>query len=193
MSKHPYTNVIAAHPRFTVWADLVHSRFDHLPIRHIFKSLTAVVPTLLLPWQADEKRLTGVNGWNLAVTDHQKRELIKGAVELHAYKGTAWSIREIIRRLGYGEIILDTHLNSINYDGKAIHNGHYFYGDKYRWSLYRVTLNVTITNEEARFIREVLRYFAPAHCSLLSLDYSQASLFYDGEANYDANYNHGEA
>lgn len=188
-----YTNVIARNERFTEWANLIHSRFDKLQTKQIFKNLVDVVPELLLPWQADEKRLTGVNGWNLAITDNQKRALIKGAIELHSYKGTPWSIREIIRRLGYGEILIETGLGNIRYDGQANHDAHYFYGDRKKWSLYRVTIQATLSNEEARFIRNVLRYFAPAHCSLLTLDYTQASLFYDGQANYDATYNHGEA
>lgn len=193
MSKHPYTPVIARSQRFTEWADLIHSRFNQMNMFFIFKKLVDIVPELLLPWQADEKSLTGADGWSLAVTDHQKRELIKAAIELHAYKGTPWSIREIMARLGYGKIEIVTGLNRLKYDGTAIHDGHYFYGDKSKWSLYRVTLFVPLTNDQARFVRNVLRYFAPAHCTLVSLDYSQATLFYDGEADYDGNYNHGEA
>lgn len=188
-----YTNVIARHQRFLQWADLIHSRFDQLQTRYIFKNLVDIIPELLLPWQADEKSLTGTDGWRLAVTDNQKRELIKSAIELHAYKGTPWSIREVMSRLGYGDIEINTRLNSLKYDGTVNHDGHYFYGDKSRWSLYMVTIFVPLSNEQARFIRNVLRYFAPAHCSLVSLNFIHASLFYDGEANYDGAYNHGEA
>lgn len=193
MDKRPYTNVIANSQRFTGLSDLIHTRFDQVNLNLIFKNLIEIVPEITLPLLAEEFSMTGTDGYHLAVTDKQKRDLIKGAVELHAKKGTPWSIREIMRRLGYGGIEIQTGMHLLNYDGQGQYDGEYFYGDKKKWAYYKVRIFVLITNEEARFIRNVLRYFAPAHCVLLALNYEAAPLIYDGKGNYDGQYNHGEA
>lgn len=188
-----YCPVIASSERMTAWADLIHVKYESMPLEMIFKNLIDTVPALLLPWHADEYSLTGLDGWNLATSNYQKRELIKSAVELHAYKGTPWSIREIVRRLGFGEIDIITGLNHLYFDGTANYDGKYFYGDSDKWSYYRVILNTAITNREALVLKQVLRYFAPAHCTLIALDYRNTSLFYNGQINYDGSYNFGEA
>lgn len=188
-----YCPVIASSERMTAWADLIHEKYESMPLEMIFKNLIDTVPALLLPWHADEYSLTGLGGWNLATSNYQKRELIKSAVELHAYKGTPWSIREIVRRLGFGEIDIITGLNHLYFDGSANYDGKYFYGDSDKWSYYRVVLNTAVTNTEAAVLKQVLRYFAPAHCTLIALDYRAATLLYDGTANYDGEYNYGEA
>lgn len=193
LKNNNYCPVIARSERMTAWADLIHEKYDSMPLDMIFKNLIDTVPALLLPWHADESSLTGLDGWNLATTNLQKRELIKSAVELHAYKGTPWSLREIIRRLGYGEITIVTGLHHLFYDGAVNYDGKYFYGDSAKWSYYRVVLNQPVTNLEATILKQVLRYFAPAHCTLIALDYRAVSLFYDGKANYDGKYNFGEA
>jgi len=53
----------------------------------------------LLAWQFH------LEGYELAQTDEQKRNMIKKAIELHRYKGTKWAIKGVLEALGLsGEI-----------------------------------------------------------------------------------------
>jgi len=53
----------------------------------------------LLAWQFH------VEGWELASSIEEKRNLIKKAIELHSYKGTKWAILQVLKALNLsGEI-----------------------------------------------------------------------------------------
>ncbi|MFT2543454.1 phage tail protein, partial [Escherichia coli] len=74
------------------------------------------------------------------------RMLIKAAIELHRYKGTPWSIREVIRRFGFGEVDLIEGTGRLSYDGNRSYNGLFVHGDAAAWAVYRVILKQPITN-----------------------------------------------
>jgi phage tail P2-like protein len=42
-----------------------------------------------------------IEGWELAQTEQEKRNLIKKAIELHRYKGTKWSVINALSAAGY--------------------------------------------------------------------------------------------
>ena len=42
-----------------------------------------------------------IEGWELAQTEQEKRNLIKRAIELHRYKGTKWSVINALSAAGY--------------------------------------------------------------------------------------------
>ncbi len=119
--------------------------------------------------------------------------LIKAAIELHRYKGTPWAIREIVRRLGFGEVRIIEGLNGQTYDGSINYNGSHVYGASSYWAHYRIIMNSVITNDQAALLRKTLAAFAPARCLLAALDYQAASLRYNGRAAYDGNFNFGAA
>ena len=48
---------------------------------------------------AKQFHILGLEGWDYAATEAEKRELLKQAVELHRYKGTPWAVRQGIRRI----------------------------------------------------------------------------------------------
>lgn len=79
-------------------------------------------------WLGEQFSLFG-DGWELAESDDVRRTLIKSAIELHRYKGTWRSIREIIRRFGFGEVDLIEGTGQIGYDGKHTYNGLFVHGD----------------------------------------------------------------
>lgn len=81
-----------------------------------------LVDSSALPWMGEQFSLFG-DGWELAESDDVRRILIKSAIELHHYKGTPWSIREVIRRFGFGEVDLIEGTGQIGYDGKHSYNG----------------------------------------------------------------------
>lgn len=167
-------------------------RLDNIDLTMLMVYLVDIVDSSVLPWLGDQFSLFG-DGWELAESDDVRRTLIKSAIELHRYKGTPWSIREIIRRFGFGEVDLIEGTGQINYDGKVNYNGIYIHGDVNAWAIYRVILNQPITNDQAALLRKTLDAFAPARCHLVSLDFQSVAIRYNNTVKYDGSYNHGSS
>lgn len=188
------TPVLASDARFRLFSDL-SKRFFELDYSQLLVYLIDSVDPSALYLLGDQFSVLGDDGWLLAESNDQKRDLIKTAIELHRYKGTPWAIREVIRRLGFGEVEIIEGLGNFNYDGRYQYNGYKVYGgDETVWAVYRVILlTEPITNDQATLLRRVLKSFAPARCHLESLDYQSVPLRYNGEAFYEGNYNFGSA
>jgi phage tail protein, P2 protein I family len=150
-------------------------------------------PSAFLPWLGETFNLMGYNGWDLAESDDARRQLIKGAVELHRHKGTVGSIRNVIRRLGLGEVEIVQNISVLNYDGVRTYNGYMVYGADEMRAVYRVILNQPITNDMAQTLKKILAEFAPVRCHLASLEYQDVPIRYNAVANYDGSYNYGSA
>ena len=48
---------------------------------------------------AKQFHVLGLEGWDYASTESEKRSLLKQAAELHRYKGTPWAVRQGIKRI----------------------------------------------------------------------------------------------
>ena len=94
-------------------------RLDNIDLSVLMVFLVDIVDSSALPWLGEQFSLSG-DGWELAESDDVRRMLIKAAIELHRYKGTPWSIREVIRRFGFGvaasvsEVLLVALLSWVN-------------------------------------------------------------------------------
>lgn len=128
------------------------------------------VPTAALPVLAWQFSLLDEPAWALANTEAKRRELISGAIELHRFKGTPWAVRQIIRRLGYGECTLIEGLGKLSYDGSATHDGEFTYSGSDRWADFKVVLNVALGEEEKMRLRRAVEGVAPARCNLISIE-----------------------
>lgn len=167
-------------------------RLDNIDLSVLMVYLVDIVGTSALPWLGEQFSLFG-DGWELAESDDVRRALIKSAIELHRYKGTPWSVREVIRRFGFGEVDLIEGIGRVSYDGNALHDGLYIYGDTTSWAVYRVILQQPITSDQAESLRKALAAFAPARCHLASLEYQSVPIRYNGSVNYDGSYNYGSS
>ncbi|WP_052942314.1 phage tail protein I [Chromobacterium violaceum] len=72
-------------------------RFDTMDL---LVNLVDCAQPKLLPLLAEQFHVSGDEGWLLAPSETQQRELIKRAIELHRYKGTRWAVNEVFRVLG---------------------------------------------------------------------------------------------
>ncbi|GHK44447.1 phage tail fiber protein [Escherichia coli] len=142
-------------------------RLDNIDLSVLMVFLVDIVDSSALPWLGEQFSLSG-DGWELAESDDVRRMLIKAAIELHRYKGTPWSIREVIRRFGFGEVDLIEGTGRLSYDGNRSYNGLFVHGDAAAWAVYRVILKQPITNDQAAMLRQTLAAFAPARCHLAS-------------------------
>lgn len=192
MAKLQYPLIINSDPQFTALADL-GKRLEKLPISQIMTQLIPLVPAVYLTLLAEKWSVTGYDGWLLAESEKAKRKLIAKAVELHRHKGTPWSLREIIRSLGFGEIQLQEGLSGARRNGTIARDGRYTHGERSKWAYYRVLLNQPITNDQATLLKQALQHFAPARCVLASLDYQSASLRHNGVAMRNGQFNRGTA
>lgn len=142
-------------------------RLDNIDLSVLMVFLVDIVDSSALPWLGEQFSLSG-DGWELAESDDVRRMLIKAAIELHRYKGTPWSIREVIRRFGFGEVDLIEGTGRLSYDGNRSYNGLFVHGDAAARAVYRVILKQPITNDQAAMLRQTLAAFAPARCHLAS-------------------------
>lgn len=187
MAKLTYADIILNDPKYTALADL-SLRLDALDKSKIMTTLVDLLGDDFVELLAEKWSVQGYDGLMLADSYTSKRELILSAVELHRRKGTVWSVREVLRKLGFGEVEIDEGLKNTypNSEISAIPPNE-------RWAYYAVRLNQPITNEQAVKIKKILRNFVPARCTLLLLAYREVSIRYNNKVIYNGAYTYGAA
>lgn len=193
MARLTYPQIISRDKKYTALANCGLNLYK--PDKSLIMTrIVDRVPSEHLNLLAEQWSLLGVDGWALAESDQAKRKIIKSSVELHRKKGSVWSIREVCRVLGFGEVEIVEGIGDMRYDGKCLYNGYKLYGgDKTSWAYYRIILSSPITNKQAELLRKTLVAFAPARCHLQALDYINSSLRYNGDGRYDGQHNFGSA
>ncbi|THA21173.1 phage tail protein [Histophilus somni] len=186
MAKLQYADIIANDPKYQALADL-SLRIDELDRSQIMTTLVDLLGDDFIPLLAEKWSVTGEDGLLIADSQSSKRALIQAAIELHRHKGTPWAIRDVIRKLGLGEIEIDEGLKARQYENTVVQS----ISQQYRWAYYGIRLSQPVTNEQAVNIRKILRQFAPARCQLAVLDYKAAPIRYNNKARYNGQYNHG--
>ena len=192
MAKLTYAEIIERDQRYKILADL-GLRLDLVDTPKLMPRLVDLVAPEHLGLLAESRSILNEDGYWLAESDQARRRLIKGAYELHRYKGTPWAIREIVRRLGFGEVQIMEGLAGRQYNGTFAYTGRYVYGSNTHWAHYVITMNAPITNNQAALVRKTLAAFAPARCVLAALDYQAVPLRYNAQASFDGSFNFGAA
>lgn len=188
MANLQYADIIIKDPKYTALADL-SKRLNALGTSQIMTTLLDLLGDKFYPLLAEKWSVTGEDGMLLADDIESKRALIKSAIELHRRKGTPWAIREVLRKLGLGEVGLDEGLKARVYESSFVTD----IPENERWAYYALQLKAPITNEQARNIRKILRHFAPARCTLAVLDYKANPIRYNNKITYNGTYNHGSS
>ena len=192
MAELTYADIIERDQRYKMLADL-GLRFNGIDTVKLMPRLVGLVAPEHLELLAESRSILGADGYWLAESDQMRRRLIKGAYELHRYKGTPWAVREIVRRLGFGEVQIIEGMGNKHHNGEITRDGTYSHGHSDRWAHYRIIMNNVITNNQAALLRHTLRAFAPARCILAALDYQASALRHNGRALRDGRFNRGTA
>lgn len=192
MAELTYAEIIERDQRYRMLADL-GLRMSDIDAVKLMPRLTELVAPEHLELLAESRSILGADGYWLAESDQTRRKLIKGAYLLHRYKGTPWAIREIVRRLGFGEVEITEGYGNKRHNGEIVRNGRHAYGHSDRWAHYRITMPHAITNDQADLLRHTLSAFVPARCVLTALDYQHAALRHNGRALRDGKFNRGTA
>ena len=164
---------------------------NHNVIRDSRNPMTCVAD--LLPWLAWENSIDDAEGWVFAEGETEKRALIADYIAKHEYKGTPYSIRRLFRDLGLGEIDIIEDVGKIRYDGKVTHDGTYLHGSTGdTWATYNIIVKEQpITNDQADFLKTILKGIAPARCELRQIIYTRVAIRHNNVAMYDGTYNYG--
>ena len=157
-----------------------------IPLASLWRPDTCPAP--LLPWLAFA---LSVDQWSDRWPEAIQRDVIRQSYEIHALKGTVYSLRHALRTAGYGEAEIQEGLDAGRYDGAIRHNATHYHGpNPGYWARYRVTLAEAQTIYEAAQVKRLLADTQPARSELVSLAYNQL-LSYDGGARYGGQYTHG--
>lgn len=97
-----------------IFDEICEERFGNLNLDAVLVSIIDDVPSDALPHLAEQYHITGNEGWLQALSESEKRNLIKSAIKMHRYKGTKYAIEEIFNTLN----IVGNVKEWFNYGGK---------------------------------------------------------------------------
>lgn len=97
-----------------IFDEICEERFGNLNLDTVLVSIIDNVPSDALPHLAEQYHITGNEGWLQALSEAEKRNLIKSAIKMHRYKGTKYAIEEIFNTLN----IVGNVKEWFNYGGK---------------------------------------------------------------------------
>jgi P2-related tail formation protein len=112
-------------------------RWDALPVENVLVFHLDTVIADALPFVAELMGLTAPEFGGAGAP----REVIKQAVHLRKLRGTPWALREVMRRLGYGEIDLQE-AQTKTYNGELHYDGEHRYGAENHWARFAVYVTV---------------------------------------------------
>ncbi len=144
---------------------------------------TPVAPALI--HLARQFSLMGPDGWNLASTDAQRRDLIQHAILLHRTKGTPGGLEEALARAGFPSARVHERVREVEpgpaarFDGVQRFDGTTHYDARQiafsrSWATFRVSLDVA-DYDRARLsladLRAVIESYKRAVCHLTDISF----------------------
>lgn len=144
----PYATVINQRDHIKVLTDIVSERLDalHQIVGENRIYLVDEVNSSALYFLAEQFDVLGYKGWNLAPTEADKRKLIKRAIELHRFKGTAWSLREAVKSIGFSDVVVIENAGLLqNFrNGEHIRNGSIYHnpGGDGEWATFSIIIDL---------------------------------------------------
>lgn len=160
-----------------VFDQIAEERFAELDLSVLLIYMIDTVPAAALPILGEQFDLLGYKGWNFVDADEaQQRELIKSAIELHRYKGTPWSIKEALRRIGFGGAEIIEGFGQL-YDGSFYHNGLVMYNGAYGWANFRVIFDLGnvkgISAQQTADLQALIAEYKNVRSSLVDLAFAK--------------------
>lgn len=184
--------VLAADDRFSVLAKIALEAFQ-IDLTCLLVYLIDSVDVSILPYLAEQLSLVG-DGWELAATESAQRAMLKGAIELHRYKGTVWAVKQVFKLLDLGDVDVEAGRSGRRRDGTMRRDGFVVRGERsLRYAEYRIRCHRLMSVQQAAMARRLLANFAPKRCLLVEIDFSSAALIRNGYAVRNGSYSRGSA
>ena len=89
----------------------IRNMFDSIDTEAAMMYMVDTVAVSALPFLAEQFDVLGYRGWKLAVTEADKRTLIKQAIAIKKRMGTVWAIKQALLAVGYGSAVLTEGVN----------------------------------------------------------------------------------
>lgn len=156
MSKIAIADTVASVPHIAAWEQSDIDWYNAVDLTGLLIYAIDTVPEVFLPFLAEQFDVLGNKGWELANTVAQQRALLKKAVELHRYKGTAWSIKEALKSIGFGNAVLTERVDD-------------------HWAKFRLTIDLgerALDQQEIDKIVALVNAYKPARCLLADITYT---------------------
>lgn len=155
-------NSVSHIPHLAAFDLMVKKRFDELQLDRVLVYLIDTVPAESLPYLAEQFDVLGYKGMRLAVTEADKREIIKRAIELHRFKGTLWAVKESLKSIGFGDAEIVEHVE-----------GH--------WAKFRINIDLgvrVLSESEINDLIKMVTEYKNERSHLADISYSVS--FFDG-------------
>lgn len=156
-------------PDMVAFDDIVRKRIGNMPVEKLLVYFIDIVDEKALLLLATQFDLLGYKGWRLADTVEKKRALIRGAIELHRYKGTIYAIRRALESIGYPNVKITEHV------------GH--------WAGFTIDLNVgeeSVNAEQMAAVLEMVKEYKNVRSHLSGIQFDL--YFEDGVTITDSSY-----
>ena len=135
------------------FSELVAERWDDRDLAPLLPYLVDSCTPAVLPYLADQFDVAGLQGFAVAETESQQRDLIKRSIALHKYLGTPWAIREACRTVGFPVVLLEEGVTATP-DGPA---------DPDDWARFRVLVEGDMTRDITAEAARLLRLFVESY------------------------------
>lgn len=140
---------------------------------------------------AEQFSLLDEPAWAFAVTDDDKRALIKSAIEIHRYKGTPWAVKQACALMGFGVVVLIEGIGKWYADGSVKADGSHYCGGEDLWPYYIIIVYQPVSNVAGLRLQIALLNIAPARCFLTQIDFTASGFLCDGSVSADGSFNCG--
>jgi len=135
-------SALTKYPHLAAFDTLIGNRMAAVEVEALLVYLVDLVNEDALYFLAEQFDVLGNKGWNAATTVTERRALIKRAIELHRYKGTAWAIKEALRTIGFDTVTVTERIMPFAkyHDGSWVHDGEWNHGAGH-WAYFSVTID----------------------------------------------------
>lgn len=155
-------------PHIAAFDQLAQERFSLIHLENILVNMFDTVDVSLLDTLAEQYDLLGYKGWILATNEAEKRNLLKGAIQLKRLAGTPDGIREVIKRLGFLDVVIEEGWENFT-DGSDE-------PDVAPWAYFRVVYALpgdkAITEEIANNLVGLIQEYKPVRSHLANFSFS---------------------
>jgi len=145
-------------PLFKKW-------FDDVDMSPFMVYMVDCVDASALPFLAQQFKVDGYRGWNLAITETQQRELIKKGIEIQRKVGTPYAIKQALFALGFTNVVINEGIG-YTYNGDFNFDGAISFGGGNIWVNFGVEIRTPNPSSISSETRELVR--------LLILEYKNA-------------------
>lgn len=165
--KNVIASAISDNELARAFSELVADRWDNWDLSEFLPYLVDTVAPGALPYLADQFDIDGLQGFGMAETEQQQRDIIKKSIALHKFIGTPWAIREACRTVGFPIVILEEGVTTIPGGAESPED----------WARFRVFVeapdNRHITAEESRKIRLFVEFYKNERSHLVEIGFFQ--------------------